>query len=146
MKHYVYKIVNSNNEIEYIGETTNTKNRWYNHIGKNGKFYNRKDISIEIITQFDTKKEAYDYQCELQKNNGFETDLEKMKSRIKEFNILHNSGTTNYLSKLTNEEISEIRKIYIPYHKLYNTHKLAKKYNVSYQTIHNVVTNKHYKY
>jgi len=77
MKHYVYKIVNSNNEIEYIGETKNPKTRLRNHTCKNGNFAGRKDLTLEIIKEFKSKKLAFNYQCKLQKKFGFETDIEK---------------------------------------------------------------------
>jgi predicted GIY-YIG superfamily endonuclease len=83
MKHYVYKILNSNNEIEYIGETKNPKTRLRNHTSKNGKFHNRKDISIEIIKECRNKKSAFNYQCKLQKEFGFETDREKSSKNMK---------------------------------------------------------------
>jgi predicted GIY-YIG superfamily endonuclease len=84
MKHYVYKIVNSNNEIEYIGETKNPTVRLRHHICKNGKFSNRKDVSLEIIKECKGKKSAFNYQCKLQKELGFETDREKSSRNMKE--------------------------------------------------------------
>jgi predicted GIY-YIG superfamily endonuclease len=59
MKHYVYKIVNSNNEIEYIGETKNPDTRLRNHTCKNGNFANRKYLSLEIIKECKGKKSAF---------------------------------------------------------------------------------------
>ena len=84
MKHYVYKIVNSNNEIEYIGETKNPNTRLRNHTCKNGNFANRKDLSLEIIKECKGKKSAFNYQCKLQKKFGFETDREKSSKNMKE--------------------------------------------------------------
>ena len=151
-KYYVYELVNLMGTVEYVGETTNPKSRFSNHKTKSnkvrgggGKFKNRADIFFNIVKEFDTKEEAYDYQCKLQKEYGFETDLEKMKSRIKMYNILQNSGENNYLSKLTSEQVSDIRNSYIPYNKQYNGVMLAKKYNVSPQTINYIVNNKKYK-
>ena len=77
-KHYVYEIVNSTGIIEYIGETINPKTRLERHkSNKNGKFYKRKDIKLNVVKEFDNKEEAWWYQCELQIKNGFETDREK---------------------------------------------------------------------
>lgn len=83
MKHFVYKIVNLKNEVEYIGETKNIEKRFRNHICKNGKFYNRKDISIEIIKECSSKNVALNLQYKLQLKNGFETDRDKTSKNMK---------------------------------------------------------------
>jgi predicted GIY-YIG superfamily endonuclease len=77
-KYYVYNIVDENNKILYIGETTDTVHRLKVHTNIQGKFYKRKDIKLVVISEFKSKKEAFDYQLQLQKENGFETDLEKL--------------------------------------------------------------------
>ena len=77
-KYYVYKIVDENNKTLYIGETFDIENRLKTHKGVQGKFHNRNDIKLIIIKTFQYKKEAFDYQLQLQKENGFETDLEKL--------------------------------------------------------------------
>jgi len=74
--HYVYELFNLLGTVEYVGETNNTHKRFINHKCKNGKFHKRQDISMNIVTQFDTKKEAFLYQVELQKEYGLETDLD----------------------------------------------------------------------
>jgi predicted GIY-YIG superfamily endonuclease len=76
-KWYVYKIVNSNNQIEYIGETIRPEKRFYNHTHGGGLFNNRTDVKMEIIKEFDNKRDAYFYQSELQTKYGLESDLEK---------------------------------------------------------------------
>jgi predicted GIY-YIG superfamily endonuclease len=81
----VYKLVNSKNEIEYIGHTSNMIKRFRVHKCKNGKFHNRKDISYEIIKSgFRKKERAIDFECKLQKKLGFETDREKISRNMKE--------------------------------------------------------------
>jgi predicted GIY-YIG superfamily endonuclease len=81
----VYQLVNSKNEIEYVGHTSNMIKRFRVHKCKNGKFHNRKDISYEIVKSgFNTKEEALDYECKLQKELGFETDIEKFSRNMKE--------------------------------------------------------------
>jgi len=82
---YVYTITNNKTgEIEYIGESGLPINRRLNcHVAHtkfsgSGKFAGRRnEISINIIKRFNTKSEAYAYQCELQKKYGFETDYQK---------------------------------------------------------------------
>lgn len=83
-KFYVYELVNSLGVVEYVGETTNPKNRFYNHTKRkqyngngNGKFYGRTDITLSVVNEFDNKKDAFNYQCELQKRYGFQTDADK---------------------------------------------------------------------
>lgn len=76
-KFYVYELVNSLGTIEYVGETTNIESRLKNHLSKSGKFYARTDITINVVSEFDNRKDAFNYQCELQKQYGFETDFEK---------------------------------------------------------------------
>ena len=81
----VYQLVNEKGEIEYVGHTSNIKKRMYNHFDKTGRFNNRKDISHEIVKSgFNTKEEALDYECKLQKELGFETDIEKFSRNMKE--------------------------------------------------------------
>ena len=79
--HYVYELYNLLGTIEYVGETTVPKHRLRCHKCKskssgNGKFYGRTDISMNIVKEFNSKKEAYAYQCQLQKQYGLETDAE----------------------------------------------------------------------
>jgi predicted GIY-YIG superfamily endonuclease len=85
-KYYVYELVNLLGTIEYVGETATPKRRFYSHtklppkkgVGA-GRFYNRSDIFMNIVKEFDNKKEAFDYQIELQKEYGLVTDIEKLK-------------------------------------------------------------------
>ena len=79
--HYVYELFNLVGTIEYVGHTLNTKSRLYEHKSKRGKFHKRTDISMNIVKGFDTRKSAFAYQCELQKEYGLETDAE-ISSRI----------------------------------------------------------------
>jgi len=74
---YVYELINLMGTIEYVGESKNPQSRIKNHLSKNGKFHKRSDIIMNIICQFDNRKDAFNYQCELQKQYGFETDFEK---------------------------------------------------------------------
>ena len=82
---YVYTITNNKTgEIEYIGESGLPMSRRLNcHVAHtkcsgSGKFAGRRnEITMNIVKRFDTKSEAYAYQCELQKKYGFETDYQK---------------------------------------------------------------------
>ena len=80
-KHLVYELVNLMGTVEYVGETVNARRRFNNHKSNSkgngsGKFYGRQDIFMNIVKDFDTKKEAYDYQIKLQKDYGLVTDDE----------------------------------------------------------------------
>ena len=80
----VYQLVNSKNEIEYIGHTKNPDTRLYNHICKNGTFAGRKDLILDVIKSgFRKRERAIDYECKLQKELGFETDREKSSRNMK---------------------------------------------------------------
>ena len=81
-KWYVYEIVNLMGTVEYVGETINPKERLANHKSKHkgngtGKFYGRNDIFMNIVKEFDSKSDAFNYQCELQKEYGFVSDRNK---------------------------------------------------------------------
>jgi predicted GIY-YIG superfamily endonuclease len=76
-KHYVYSLTNLSGQIEYIGESKNLKGRMSVHLSKNSRFYKRTDLTMNVIKEFDNKSEAKDYQYELQKQYGFETDRER---------------------------------------------------------------------
>ena len=54
-------------------------------------------------------------------------------------------GSQNPCAKLTNEQIIEIRKNYIPYSRKFGTVALAKKYGVTNRVIGLIVKNKAYK-
>ena len=70
----------------------------------------------------------------------------KMNSQqmIKEGRGNKSKGSDHYFSKLTEEQVIEIRKKYIP--RKYTLEKLAKEYNVTYGLIGHVVRNKAWKH
>jgi predicted GIY-YIG superfamily endonuclease len=80
-KHYVYKL--ENEIVEHIGHSSDIARRYNQHIYQKpngsscGKFYGRTDLKIIVVKEFDTRKEAFAYQCELQKEYGFVTDRDK---------------------------------------------------------------------
>lgn len=60
-------------------------------------------------------------------------------------NNLMASGENHWKAKLTEAQVREIRKIYIPYSKDYGSCALAKKYGISFAAIRFIVNNKTYK-
>ncbi len=142
-KWYVYELVNLMGTVEYVGESINPKRRLYQHtkekpspVGGKGRFYGRDDIFINIVKEFDNKKDAWNYQCELQNQYGLFSDrqlqIEKAKLATK----------TQFKSKLSIDDKNEIRKMYKPHHPIYGRLPLAKKYNVWPATITNIIKQK----
>ena len=124
MKHYVYEL-RINNIPVYVGETKNPTQRMYFHKGnRKSKFYQDR-IEMFIVKEFDTKKEAFEYQCYLQTQYKFVTDRQKMAR----------TGEKNPKTKLTNEQVLEIRGSYIKG----NGAELGRKYGVSRMVIGKIV-------
>ena len=78
---YVYKIINNKGEVEHVGNSNNPANRLIDHKKKGngssrGRFYQREDIELITVAEFDSIKEAFNYQCILQKRYGLPTDRE----------------------------------------------------------------------
>jgi len=77
--YYVYKIKEKKTDkVVYIGETQNPNARWKLHVSSKG-LYNREEYYMDVIIEFSSKKEAFDYQCKLQKEVGLQTDYEILK-------------------------------------------------------------------
>jgi len=131
MRYYVYKLVNTKDEVEYIGETTNPRVRFSNHRNKYGKFSGREDLEMVVIEYFDTRKEAYLKQIELQVNIGLTTDRQRM-SR---------PGEENPKTKLTNDQVREIKRDY----KKGNGAELGRKHGVSRMVIGKIMNGASFK-
>ena len=83
-KWYVYELYNLLGTVEYVGESSYLDKRFKEHTkSKRGKFYNRTDISMNVVKTFDNRRDAYYYQIELQKQYSLETDIEKIGKYIK---------------------------------------------------------------
>jgi predicted GIY-YIG superfamily endonuclease len=72
MKHSVYVLMNEYGIVEYVGETNDKINRMRNHKTPTGNFTERTDLTMEVIKQFDNRKEARTYEGELKLQLGFE--------------------------------------------------------------------------
>ena len=115
-KYYVYELVNLDGIVEYVGESTRPNKRFYEHLkhkphvtNHNGKFYGREDINLNVVAEFETHKEAFEYQCKLQKKYGFKSDAEKNSERC----IGRTSPRKNVsLTADTKLKMSEARKRY----------------------------------
>ena len=79
---YVYELVNLYGTVEKIGETKNIEKRMRDHFtnkpdGKGkGAFFGRQDLAVNIVANFETKKEAFQFQLELQREYGMTTDID----------------------------------------------------------------------
>jgi predicted GIY-YIG superfamily endonuclease len=78
-KYYVYELINLMGTIEYVGETYRPNFRMYCHTkvkpsttGKNreGKFYGRQDLIMNIVAEFDNRTDALALEGELKVRYG----------------------------------------------------------------------------
>ena len=79
----MYEIINLMGTVEYVGETAYPTKRFANHKRKLrspgcGRFGNRSDVFMNIVKEFDNKIDAFEYQCQLQKEYGLKTDKERI--------------------------------------------------------------------
>jgi len=75
MKRYkVYEIYNSQNIVEYVGETHRTiEQRLHEHVSlRKSKFYNRNDLLIRCIAEFNNRESALLLEGELKLKYNFE--------------------------------------------------------------------------
>jgi len=115
---HVYELVNSNGIVEYVGETINPEQRLYQHTKKTpapgrGKFYKRTDITMKIISKYNSKLEAYREQLQLQKYHNLSTDAENISKSLigKEKSLEHklklaksSTGNKNCIGRFMSEE------------------------------------------
>lgn len=133
MKNYkVYKIKEKNTDkVLYVGETCKPEKRWNVHVSNQGKF-NRNEHYMDVIEEyvFASKKDAFNYQCDLQKLYGLHTDYQTLK----------NNGTSGALA--LKKSFNKTGKLYRPVlaycyktHKFigefYSTREAQRKLNVS---------------
>lgn len=83
---YVY-VLKRGDEVLYIGESINPDLRYKQHVNWKpqsavGKFYGQTDIVMEIDSQYETKKEAYDRQTQLQLRHNLPTDGQKNRDTL----------------------------------------------------------------
>lgn len=126
---YVYKLINQQNIVEYIGATKDPEYRFKSHTiyKHNSPFCNRKDLQLIIVDQFETRKEAFAAEKKLKKEyNLFIGEEVGPKSR----------------RKFTEEEVKDIKNQYL--NNNITQRQLAKQYNVAPMTINGILTNKTY--
>jgi hypothetical protein len=105
--YYVYEIVNLLGCVEWVGKTDNPKRRFRQHTcwlpsdkNRNGLFYNRQDVFMNIVKEFEDKKEALRFEFSLQEEWGFIPE-----------NLKTPRGIKHGRSKFTEDEIRKIRNL-----------------------------------
>jgi len=140
-KYYVYELRNSENQVEYVGYTskiTGHRNRFYQHTrvrpghSGNGLFYGRTDITMHVVHETQSKKEALLLEGRLKLSYGIEWS-----ERTDQRNI------NNRNRKLTQDQAETIRSKYIPL--TYTMMTLADEYGVSFKAIYNIIKYESYK-
>ena len=144
--YYVYELVNLMGTVEYVGKTTNPKVRIKQHTmwkantptGR-GKFFRRQDITMHIVSQHLTDKEARKYEAELQKSWGLETEGEVI-SRKNKGKL---SGEKCNFSKLTEKQVNEIL---VLLEQKVSQNKIAQKFKVGQPVISRIKNGKRWSY
>jgi hypothetical protein len=85
-KYYVYELINLYGTVEDVGESYRPNVRYREHIYTKprekyhgvGKYYGRQDLVMNIVAEFDTRKEARKLETELKLSYGLEpTELNR---------------------------------------------------------------------
>jgi len=74
----VYKLVDINDTVVYVGQTQDIDGRLYHHIKPSSKSFPNQKLEIEVIQWFDTRKEARAFELIQQKYHGFTPETQKM--------------------------------------------------------------------
>lgn len=83
----IYKVVDVYNNILYVGQSVNPESRLSNHVSrKDGKFYGRKDLSIEIIAECYDRVIATFLEEIFQIKYNLVTDIENRRKGRKNYN------------------------------------------------------------
>ena len=124
----VYKIINKNGVVEHVGHTHDIQMRWVKHTKRKpsagqGKFYQRTDVTYEVISEWDTKEKARESEIywqvyyQLQDNGGYA----RRKHSDETIEYIRNSPKGNRELErelgISNSNISLIRN-----NKIYKTH------------------------
>ena len=103
-----YQLINKEGQVIYIGETRDPRQRLYDHTRRkpkckgHGMFYG-KDLEIEIIECYATKKEAWHRQVKEQKKFGFQTDYDKLRAGVTKESCSKGGKTTARRRMLTSK-------------------------------------------
>lgn len=111
--YYVYELVNLMGTVEYVGNTSLPEHRFRQHTkwkpGNHGKFFNRQDVFMNLVSSYATKKEAKVEEMRLQKYWGFQTEDEKVS--FSTMGKSKNKGSKNSQSKLNEKQVKQIKRM-----------------------------------
>jgi predicted GIY-YIG superfamily endonuclease len=100
MKVYdVYSLMDKDDNILYIGQTTHWVNRLRQHKSPSGKFHNVSDIKLNRIMRFDSYEETLDLEHELQ--CYFRVSVDYPERKVKSPKITENLINTVKMGKFT---------------------------------------------
>lgn len=111
-KWYVYELVNLMGYVECVGETIQPEVRMKGHTRikpspktRNGKFYEREDLVMNIVAEFDNRPDALKLEGQLKKVHGLEhTEITKcVRGGTKTGDIHKESGHIYELGKYMHE-------------------------------------------
>jgi predicted GIY-YIG superfamily endonuclease len=130
---YLYELINNCGTIEYVGTTSRPKGRMWQHTkdpnkrgSSRGLFYGRNDLTMHIVDQFETRKQALFAETELKTTYGFKpTEWNNTVGKYRKWNIEKR--------KLTLNEVEEIKQLYLT--GKYSHRKLGEMYNISHTAI-----------
>ena len=134
----VYELQDATGTVIDVGYTHRPKVRMYEHTRKKptlkgcGRHYGRTDLTMVIVSEHLTRKEAALAETQLKSEHGFQP-TERM----------NGPRMAKLCRKLTMEQAQEIRSKYVPWE--YTISKLAKEYGVSLMNVHGIIHNKTYK-
>ena len=146
---YVYKILNSEDTVLYIGQTEDPKRRFNQHTKSkpfngsgSGMFYNRTDVRMKIIEGPINEKEARDLEEELQIQFGFKTDRQKSRNGLLK-GCKKGGCIAGRMKRIITYETAElIRKDYNTGNYSYTT--LGNKWDLSKGMIANIIQRRRY--
>ena len=135
--YYLYELINLYGTVEDVGYSSDPERRMYQHTKVKpgptrpgtGRHYGRSDLSMVIVSEFSTRKEAAQAEIELKYQHGL-----PQPELINGFNVARR--------KLSIEQAQQIRAKYIP--RKYTIKKLAKEYGVAVRVIQLILNNKTY--
>ena len=139
---HLYELRNSHDEVEYVGVSSNTKKRLYQHTRckrnetGHGMFYGRKDLIVNIVQTYETRKEAMRAETLYKIELGFEPT-----ERNGHINRGKISGPINgKLNRIfTIEQANDIKNLYT--NDNYLMREIAEMYNVTTPTVRRIIRN-----
>tara|TARA_R110002153_G_scaffold134837_1_gene284268 strand:+ start:215 stop:646 length:432 start_codon:yes stop_codon:yes gene_type:complete len=139
--HYVYELVNQEEIVEYVGETSRPNIRLLEHTRRFNEytyFTGRTDITLRIDSEWETRREALDREYDLKISHGMVPT-----ERVNQFRKLARVNGGKATRSLDFEVANEIRELYKTGN--YTQRTLARMYGFkTHAPINRILTNKGY--